>query len=350
LCLKYSKEWKNIYILAGNHDYVKWHFVFSEAEKLANITNLPLHIISKPQIQKIENKKVLFFPFYTRIAEEEEFVQIDKKIKALKKHRQKDLLLNLFVVAYQNWKQDEKNLKISWIVNLDLVKFILENEDIDILVHHFYTVNTSFPWQFAKFSFKNIALSDQIFNADFQIISWHLHKSFKHKNYTCVGSFWNTSPLEENDTKVVFAYPDTFQQVIINPYISFSVEDNKQIEVEDIEKKWKQIEVEAEELLQTKILKDEFDLKKVELVVKSKDFINVKEIVSEKLLNKIKNVKYRQVTWKTIWNILNEIELNHEKLGYSFESWKQLAEEFIEKKYPDKKEEYFKILEELDLL
>jgi len=85
LCLKYSKEWKNIYILAGNHDYVKWHFVFSEAEKLANITNLPLHIISKPQIQKIGNKKVLFFPFYTRIAEEEEFVQIDKKIKSLKK-------------------------------------------------------------------------------------------------------------------------------------------------------------------------------------------------------------------------------------------------------------------------
>jgi len=47
---------------------------------------------------------------------------------------------------------------------------------------------------------------------------------------------------------------------------------------------------------------------------------------------------------------LNEIELNHEKLGYSFESWKQLAEEFIEKKYPDKKVEYFKVLEELDLL
>jgi len=350
LCLEYSKKWKKIYILAWNHDYVKWHFVFAEAEKLTDITDLPLHIISQPQIQKIDDKKILFFPFYTRIAEEDEFIQIDKKIKSLKNHKQKDLLLNLFVVAYQNWKQDEKNLKISWTINLDLVKFILENEDIDILIHHFYTVNTAFPGQFAKFSFKNIALSDQIFNADFQIISGHLHKSFKHKNYTCVGSFWNTSPLEENDTKIVFTYPDKFQQVIINPYISFFVENNDKIEDTNIEKKWEEIEAEAGELLQTEILKDKFDLKKVELILKSKDFINVEEIVSDKLLNQIKNVKYRQVTWKTIWNILNEIELNHEKLGYSFESWKQLSKEFIEKKYSDKKTEYFKVLEELDLL
>lgn len=350
LCLDYSKNWKNIYILAGNHDYVKWHFVFAEAEKLTNITDGPLHIISQPQIQIIYNKKVLFFPFYTRIAEEEEFIQIDKKIKSLKNHKQKDLLLNLFVVAYQNWKEDEKNLKISWTINLDLVKFILENEDIDIFVHHFYTVNTAFPWQFAKFSFKNIALSDQIFKADFQIISGHLHKSFRHKNYTCVGSFWNTSPLEENDTKVVFTYPDKFQQVVINPYISFEIKDNKQIETTELKNKWEDVEAEAEELLNTKILKDKFDLKKVELVLKSKDFVNVKEIVSPELLNKIKNVKYRQITGKTIWNIINELEINHEKLGYSFESWKQLSKDFIEKKYPEKKSEYFKILEDLDLM
>ncbi len=350
LCLDYSKNWKNIYILAGNHDYVKWHFVFAEAEKLTNITDGPLHIISQPQIQIIYNKKVLFFPFYTRIAEEEEFIQIDKKIKSLKNHKQKDLLLNLFVVAYQNWKEDEKNLKISWTINLDLVKFILENEDIDIFVHHFYTVNTAFPWQFAKFSFKNIALSDQIFKADFQIISGHLHKSFRHKNYTCVGSFWNTSPLEENDTKVVFTYPDKFQQVVINPYISFEIKDNKQIETTELKNKWEDVEAEAEELLNTKILKDKFDLKKVELVLKSKDFVNVEEIVSPELLNKIKNVKYRQITGKTIWNIINELEINHEKLGYSFESWKQLSKDFIEKKYPEKKSEYFKILEDLDLM
>jgi len=68
------------------------------------------------------------------------------------------------------------------------------------------------------------------------------------------------------------------------------------------------------------------------------------------LLNKVKNVKYRQITGKTIWNILNELEINHEKLGYSFESWKQLAKDFIEKKYPEKKTEYFKVLEELDLV
>jgi len=350
ICLNYAKNGKNIYILAWNHDYIKWYFIFAEAEKLTNIINLPLYIISQPKIINIENKKILFFPFYTRIAEEEEFLQIDKVIKSLKKSKQKDLLLNLFVVAYQNWKKEEKNLKISGTINLDLLKIMVDNNDIDIFVHHFYTVNTIFPWQFAKFNFNNIALSDQIFNADFQIISWHLHKSFRHKNYTCVGSFWNTSPLEENDTKVVFSFPNKFQQVIINPYISFKIQDNKEININDIKNKWSSIELEAENLLSSKLEKDKFDLKKIELVIKSKDFIDINSIITKNLLNNIRNVKYRQITWKTIWNILNELELNHENLAYSFESWKQLSKSFIEQKYPERKTEYFKILSELDLI
>ncbi len=347
LLLDFSKNWKKIYILAWNHDYIKGHFIFAEAEKIINISNTNnIKILSNPEILEIENKKILFFPFYTRIAQEEEFIQADKKVKAFK-WENKDLLLNLFVTAYQNWKQDNKNQKISWTINLDLVNFLLENQ-IDLFVHHFYVANTAFPWQFAKFSYKNIALSDEIFKQDFDIVSGHLHKAFKHKNYTCVGSFWNTSPLEENDTKIVFSYPDNFQQVIINPYIAFQTEEK--ISTDDIKNKWKEIEQEAEQILQSKIKKDKFDTKKVNLIIKSEKVVDINNIVDEVLLNQIEDVKYRQISSKNINNILESLQIDKEKLAYSFESWKDLAKDYITKKYPQEKWEYFKILEELGLI
>ena len=342
LLIKYSQNWKKIYILAWNHDYIKGHFIFSEAEKLANLANIEnIKIISSPKIEKIEDKKVLFFPFYTKIAQEDEFIKTDKKIK---EKQANSLIKNLFFIAYQNWKQDNKNQKISWTINLDLSNFLLEHK-IDLLVHHFYIANTSFPGQFAKFSYKNIALSDELFNADFDIVSWHLHKCFKHKNYTCVWSFWNTSPLEENDTKVVFTYPDKFKQVIINPYISLDT--NKKITEKEILNKWENIEKETEEILWTKLEKDSFNIKKVNLIVKSDKNIDFDEILEENLINKLQDIKYRNI--KNIEKIVENLKIDREKLSYSFESWKELAKSYIEKKYPEKKEEYLKIMEELGI-
>jgi len=342
LLIKYSQNWKKIYILAWNHDYIKGHFIFSEAEKLANLANIEnIKIISSPKIEKIEDKKVLFFPFYTKIAQEDEFIKTDKKIK---EKQANSLIKNLFFIAYQNWKQDNKNQKISWTINLDLSNFLLEHK-IDLLVHHFYIANTSFPGQFAKFSYKNIALSDELFNADFDIVSWHLHKCFKHKNYTCVWSFWNTSPLEENDTKVVFTYPDKFKQVIINPYISLDT--NKKITEKEILNKWENIEKETEEILWTKLEKDSFNIKKVNLIVKSDKNIDFDEILEENLVNKLQDIKYRNI--KNIEKIVENLKIDREKLSYSFESWKELAKSYIEKKYPEKKEEYLKIMEELGI-
>jgi len=347
LLLEFSKAWKKIYILAWNHDYIKGHFIFAEAEKIINISDTQnIKIISKPRIIKIEDKHIVFFPFYTRIAKEEEFINLDKELKEYN-WENKNLYLNIFFTAYQNWKQDNKNQKISGSINLDLLKFLLKNKT-DIIVHHFYIANTAFPGQFAKFSFKNIALSDQLFNWKGEIISGHLHKWFKHKNYICVGSFWNTSPLEEDDIKVIFTYPDKFKQIIINPYISLDLKEK--ITEKDILEKWNKIEEESEKILQSKIEKEKLNLKKINLVVKWEKYIDLHEIIETNLLNKIWNISFRQINKKNINNILESLQADKNKLAYSFESWKNLAKEYIEKKYPDKKEKYMKILEELDLV
>lgn len=348
LLLNYSQNWKKIYILAGNHDYIKWHFIFSEAEKLANFTwTNQIKIISQPNIEEINWKKILFFPFYTRIAQEEEFSITDKKIKKYSWENLK-LFNNLFFIAYQNFKQENKNQKISWTINLDLLNFLID-ENPEIIVHHFYIANTAFPGQFAKFNFKSIALSEEIFNWPGEIVSWHLHKAFKHKNYTCVGSFWNTSPLEENDTKVVYYYPNKFKQVIINPYISLQEDELENLE-ENIKTKWENIIQEMETLLNNKIETENLDFKKINLIIKSEKFIDLKEKIPQNLLDKFESIQLRQINKKNIENILNELKTNKENLSYSIESWKQLVKEYIEKKYPDKKEEYFKILEELEII
>ncbi len=345
-CLILSKT-KKVFILAGNHDYIKWHFVFSEVEKILD-KNSNLQIISKPKIFEIESKKVLFFPYFTEIASEEEFIQTDKKLKSLK-HPALNTLQNIFVEAYKNWKQDDKNLKISGTINLKLINYILEYNP-DILVHHFYTVNTTFPGQFARFKFQDIALSDKIFNLNLEIISWHLHQAFKYKNYTCVGSFWNTSPLEENDTKVVFQYPDKFYQVVINPYISIELENTEEkINENLIQEKWHKIINNMETKLNNPINLDNFNLKNINLVVKAKKFKKFEDILDNKLIHQINSISYRQKKEK-INKILSDIEVNQEKLATSINSWKELAKTYISKKYPNEKDSYFEILKDLNLI
>jgi hypothetical protein len=53
---------------------------------------------------------------------------------------------------------------------------------------------------------------------------------------------------------------------------------------------------------------------------------------------------------QNIGSIIDKLNFNKESLMYSFASWKELAKQYIEKKYANNKIEYFKILEELGLM
>jgi len=103
---------KKVYIIAGNHDYIKGHFIFQEAKKALDLANTNLKIISLPTLAKIEDKKVLFFPFFSQIVEEDNFSQVDKLLKKTD-HSYIHILNEIFLKAYKNWQEDDKNLKIS---------------------------------------------------------------------------------------------------------------------------------------------------------------------------------------------------------------------------------------------
>ena len=230
---------------------------------------------------------------------------------------------------------------------LFLEKYLLYKPDL--FVHHFYTENTVFPGQFAKFSFKNIALDEKILDLDLEIISGHLHQPFKYKNYTCVGSFWNTSPLEENDTKVIFNYPNDFYQVVINPYISIDAEKYEVIDEKLVDKLFNENVSVVEKNLGSLIKKDNFEVKQFNLVIKTKNFKQAESILSKSLINKVRNIQYRQKT-KKLGNILEQLTIDQDKLSFSFSSWQQLAKDYIKKKYPDNYQEYLEVAQELGVL
>lgn len=212
--VKRAKEWKDVYVLAWNHDWISNHFVFSEWELLLEAFERGvgwwiLKFITSAEILHIEGQDILFFP-YTKIGKQEGV----------------DTTVWDFLIA-----SDNANEQRSWYANAFLSSLIEKRKNAHpwkklVVMHHRYTNKTSFPWQFAQFSYRSPALSE-FFMDDWNIslISGHLHQPFAYKNYLCCWSLWSTSPLETNQLKYFFVmHKDlsvTAKEYHHNPYISF---------------------------------------------------------------------------------------------------------------------------------
>lgn len=99
----------------------------------------------------------------------------------------------------------DKNEQFSGKLN-QLVNGYLKQEKKLTLIHHYYINKVQFPGYRSSFSYKDIALSEQLLEeVDLKMISGHLHLPFQYKNYLCVGSAWATSPLESNQLKGFFS-------------------------------------------------------------------------------------------------------------------------------------------------
>ena len=345
-CLKLSQNWTKVFIIAGNHDYIKGHFIFHEVEKILKFYNTNLKIISSPQNINIDQQNILFFPFFSQIIDEEKANNI-KNLLSECNLKEKNILDEIFQQAIYCLQQEDKNTKISWSINLLLIENYIKFKP-DILVHHFYIADTIFTGQLSKFSFKNIALSNKVFDLPIKIISGHLHKPFVYKNYICIGSFWNTSPLEENDTKVIFEYPDKFYQIVINPYISINEEQYEEINENTITNIFSQVIDETEKNLKSKIIKDNFNLKQFNLIIKTLNYNETEKKLSKNLIENINKITYK---WKIkeVDKIIENLNIDTEKLKTSFSSWKELAEKYIKEKYPENYQEYLSELQNLNL-
>ena len=359
LFLELYTQWKNIYILAWNHDWLWNTFVFEEWRKafdmLSKIKNEGNEIcfITKPLVKNIEWRNVCFLPSILEI-NEKDFEWIDE----IKDEKYTELV-----------KSKNKNVKFSAQLNL-IVKWFMKNYDNLILVHHYYIEWISFPWQSAKFDFKDRALSHDILDKkNLQIISWHLHQAFAYKNYLCVWSVWATSPLEFNQIKHIFLFKNwKFEawEIWINYYFMMErkktstnlfIQDFQPISESDMlshrtELQKKDFDNLNQDLLTVEInYNNKLDLKNIvlSLVVDKLDYDNMSEVLDLKLQKSVWSIQLKKNINSTD-SLIEKLEKPDLKKQMNFWNWIDLLKNFIKKQYPEEYEEYEKLLHEIKLL
>ena len=357
LFLDLYTQWKNLYILAWNHDRLGNTFVFEEWRKafeiLSRMKNSDNEIcfITKPFVKEFEWKNICFLPAMLEI-DEKDFPWID------------DLKDQKYA---EEMKSKNKNLTFSTQLNLVVEWFTKKYSDL-ILIHHYYVEWVSFPWQKAKFNFRDRALSQYwLDQKNLQIISWHLHQAFAYKNYLCTWSLRATSPLEIDQIKYFWTWNDgkfTAHETGINYYFTMErktgnadlfTQSFQAISENDILSHWKSLQNsdnfrDASFTVETNY-KDSLDMKNVSLSlsVEKLQYDNMDEFVEPKLQQSLQNVQLKKDT-KSTEKLLEQLEKPDLAGQLSFGNRLELLKKFLKKQYPDDYEEYEKLLQEMKIL
>ena len=357
LFLEFYTQWKNLYILAWNHDRLGNTFVFEEWRKafeiLSRMKNSDNEIcfITKPFVKEIEWKNICFLPAMLEI-DEKDFPWIDE----LKDEK-----------YAEEMKSKNKNLTFSAQLNLVVEWFTKKYSNLT-LIHHYYVEWVSFPWQKAKFSFRDRALSQHwLDQTNLQIISWHLHQAFAYKNYLCTGSLRATSPLEIDQIKYFWIWKD-WKFMAHETWINYYFTMERKTGNSDLFSQSFQAISENDILSHRKTLqnldnfktdsfaietnyKDSLDLKNVSLSlsVEKLQYDNMDEFVEPKLQQSLQNVQLKKDT-KSTEKLLEQLEKPDLAGQLSFWNWLELLKKFLKKQYPDDYEEYEKLLQEMKIL
>jgi hypothetical protein len=154
--------------------------------------------------------------------------------------QQPDWLKNIEYLATSS----NKNEQTSWKINQNLAYYLEKNPE-SLVIHHYYFNKTKLPGQKSQFSYKDIALSQELLDMQtIKFISGHLHQTCSYKNYLCTGSLRSTSPLETNQEKFLFKFHTDknlykANPIRINPYLEF--QQGEKITKEIFEKKFQEL-------------------------------------------------------------------------------------------------------------
>ncbi len=142
--IELTNKQRHVYILAGNHDRLGQHFVYSETEKiLQQNTHEYLHIITKPELTTIQGQNFLFVPYL-----------LSRSRYTPKKENYPDRDPSLRILS----ESTNTNEIESYLLNSYLEDQIQEHNNLTI-VHHYYTANTKFPGIKSQFFYKDKAIS-----------------------------------------------------------------------------------------------------------------------------------------------------------------------------------------------
>jgi len=324
--LELFKAGKNVYILAGNHDWLGNNFVFEEAKKAFELIESNIHFITEPTLTELEGEKIFFLPY--------------------------------FITTDIN-ESTNKNENLSAATN-KILKEMIEKEKKLTVIHHHYINNTKFPGQKSIFHYKDVALDAAFLDMpNIKLISGHLHQAFTLKNYLCVGSVRSTSSLEVNQMKYLFASNKgqiEAHEVNINPYIT--LEESGIIDetvllthIENVREANRKNISTSEEWKIKFMNKKNLNLNALYLSLKvdNVDYEHIEKFVDEDLRMKIKDIKLKK-NIQDIEDIRESFETSGKNLSESFADRKQILKDYLKTKYPDDFQKYEETLHEMTLL
>lgn len=352
------KQWKHIYVVAWNHDWIADHFVYEEARQAFDLMqdNIDtsrqwlLRFITQPTFLHLEGQDVLVFPF-THHFEQEADIDPTSPFGALSKsvNRNERLSANANTVLrsmlHERRSRKDKTEKL-------------------LVIHHRYIINTAFPWQQAKFSYASPWLSQELlWMDDLLLVSWHLHQAFVDRNYLCTGSIWNTSSLEVNQQKRCFQADVSKSKLqaipcTVNPYVMVDADEIEKVTSDIIISKAQEVRNEAFGLLQwweRMVTREEdsspIDLSVITLLIRSSrwSYSDLEDYLAGGLVHSLADIKLKSVSARS-GELLTDLEQSALALDRSISDWKSLLRTYIQRKYTDRAANYEQFLQELDLL
>lgn len=400
--LSLRDQGKNIYIMAGNHDWLNQHFIYQEWKKIADILNTrtsenKIYFITEPTTYTIEGKEFFFLPFNKEFlhTQKEKFLQkyassmrwsladTEKNNKNISDNIElTDSLFtpiaqeltdkispsaSLFSESIRLLASKNSNEQLSGALNMTLFDIYFSKntgEKKPILVHHYYTANTTFPWQFAKFDYKDISLHPLRMEIVPTVISGHLHKAFTHKNYFCVGSTRHSSSTERDQQKRFWQYdPKTNlregKMTNINTYLTLDIDrldhwiSEQQITNETIANAYEtmyknHIAGFGENIHPWTI--SPLKASDISLILYTqKNIEEIEKFLSPALKQSIHDIQYKQKL-STQQDMTELLDISQYNLQQSLLDWKELVKKYILSRYWTESEKYRTLLSELNIL
>jgi len=371
------RQGKNVYILAWNHDRLWNTFVFEEAKRTYEIIknifaddwkNWKIEFITQPKIENIEWENILFLPYCLELDGGVSFSQ-DNEVPSwvIPQSNNSDFHKGAQLIEIENTiktlsNSKNKNERFSAGLNELLLKYYKQYGKMTV-VHHYYTEWLNFPWQKWKFRFSDVALSKNFCDIEWlKLISWHLHQWFAYKNYLCVWSARNTSPLEINQIKIFFKYSwDKLEWKIycVNPYFQLENTWNENAIIDENFMQNLRESIVNQNISNYKNsdfdiqIQPEYELKNKDISLSLKvDNINYDEIYSyidEQLFKDLKDVKLKKNFVQTE-ALFEKMDIEWKNLTAWFSDWKNLLKNYISVKYPADYDKYIEFLQKEKIL
>lgn len=345
LFLSRAAQGKDIYILAGNHDWLSSHFVYHEwLRAFSLIQDKHIHFITTPEHMVIDDKNIFFLPY-----------QLQPDLPEIT-DTMRQTFPELVIVVEELIKQWETH---SAAINLQALQGFIDHPDMT-LIHHYYVANTVFPGQKTRFSFKDHALSELwLMRPDLRIISGHIHRPFSDRNYLCTGSLRYTSPGETNHIKYCFAWDcnDTLiaTPLLINPYLQYDIADGERFDSDTFAQLTADITHDSAKTLTQSSQRDiipqspTWKQEDVSLSLRwSLSYDTMTEQVDTPLSQSLKDIKIRQKHAK-VADLLDQLTKEKEQFSGWWQDRKNMLVAYLNKKYPDAVDEYLALLTKLDI-